>query len=1097
MRLTGAVAANATTGQLTATFANAPQLPFTDIKLSFNGGAKALFANPLGCGSATTNTTLSPYSGNAAATPSSAFTVDNNGSGGSCPATLPFAPATTATLSSKVAGASTNLTLNVARADGEGILSGLTMSLPEGMLANLNAVSKLCTETQAAEAKCPVESLIGSASVSAGAGTEPLALTGSLYLTTSYKGGQLGLAAVVPANAGPYKLGNVIARAAVSLNSATGQVTITTDPLPTIVGGVPLRLRNLKLEITKAGFLVNPASCATSAISGSLTSTAAQTQPFSSAVHIEGCGSLPFAPTLHVTPSTTSFDSPLGLTVAIGLISGSADLHNVVVTLPEGITLNPAVANGLQACTDAQLGAGTTNPVECPASSVVGNAEFVSPLLPTPLSGSIYIGQPLSSNPESGEEYRVFVAAKDPTYGISVRLVGALSANVGTGRLTATFANTPPIPFTETKLSFSGGEHAALASPEACGTATTASALQSSTGTEATPTSAYTVDANGAGEGCAPSIPFTPTFAVNPSTLAAGAFDPLSLGFESGDREQKLGSVAAQLPPGLLGEIAAVPTCPEPAAAQGSCGAESLIGSATVIVGLGTSPLQLSGRVYLTGPYEGAPFGLSVVVPALAGPYNLGTVVVRARIAVDPNDAHLTITSGAFPTMLAGVPLRLKALALAIERAGFMLNPTSCASGSVAATILSSIGSSQLASSPFQSTGCTGLAFTPTVSGTASAASERENGASLNLELSYPSEHQANLSAVSVSLPSQLVARVSTLGKACLESTFNANPAACPAAAKVGEASVSTPVLPGTMSGPVYLIATGGAAFPKLAVILSGDGVTLNLHGQTAIASGITSATFSGLPDVPIKRFSLTLPQGPSSLLALNGTLCGGALAMPTTLFGQNSKGIVESTTIAAPQCAPAAGSASGSGGSGGLSGLEISPSHFAAAGAGASIANGATTSARRRTHAKRHAQIGATVSFSAASAGHVSFVLERKTVGELRGRRCVAGTAKSGSHAHARRCVRYAKVAVRRALAGEMRGGHCAARASAAPLGRRCTRTTRVSAFSFRSAAGANSFRFSGRLGGRGLLPGAYRLVAEASASRASQSAPFWIVRG
>ena len=289
----------------------------------------------------------------------------------------------------------------------------------------------------------------------------------------------------------------------------------------------------------------------------------------------------------------------------------------------------------------------------------------------------------------------------------------------------------------------------------------------------------------------------------------------------------------------------------------------------------------------------------------------------------------------------------------------------------------------------------------------------------------------------------------------------------------------------------MYLIATGGAAFPKLAVILSGDGVTLNLHGQTAIASGITSATFSGLPDVPIKRFSLTLPQGPSSLLALNGTLCGGALAMPTTLFGQNSKGIVESTTIAAPQCAPAAGSASGSGGSGGLSGLEISPSHFAAAGAGASIANGATTSARRRTHAKRHAQIGATVSFSAASAGQVSFVLERKTVGELRGRRCVAGTAKGGSHAHARRCVRYAKVAVRRALAGEMHGGHCAARASAAPLGRRCTRTRRVSAFSFRSAAGANSFRFSGRLGGRGLLPGAYRLVAEASASRASQSAP------
>ncbi len=369
------------TGRLTATFENDPQLPFSDLKLNFKSGSKALFANPLGCGSATTETLLTPYSGNAPATPSSKFTVDNNGAGGSCPSTLPFSPGASATLSSKTAGGNTDLTLNVSREDGEDTLSGVTMRLP-GRPAREPLRGEALRRTAGGRGSCSAESKIGTASVTAGAGSEPLSLSGSVYLTSAYKGGQLGLSIVVPALAGPYNLGTVVVRAAVSLNTVNGQLTITTDPLPTIVGGVPLRLRTLKVEINKAGFLVNPSTCGTPSITGSVSSSGAQTTSFSSGVQIEGCNSLAFAPTLSVTPATTEFDSPLGLTMKIALASGSAELHSAVVTLPPGVSINPAAANGLEACSDAQLGVGTSNPVTCPVGSIVGTVEMHSPLLP-------------------------------------------------------------------------------------------------------------------------------------------------------------------------------------------------------------------------------------------------------------------------------------------------------------------------------------------------------------------------------------------------------------------------------------------------------------------------------------------------------------------------------------------------------------------------------------------------------------------------------------------------------------------------------------------------------------------------------------------
>ncbi|MHB8492131.1 MAG: hypothetical protein ACYDA6_07990, partial [Solirubrobacteraceae bacterium] len=1000
----------------------------------------------------------------------------------------------------------------------EQTLYGVTAKLPEGLLANIGSV-KLCEEPKAAEGTCSEESRIGTASVTAGAGSEPLPLSGPVYLTKAYRGASFGLSIAVPAIAGPYNLGTIVVRAAVGLSTVNGQLTITTDPLPTIVGGVPLRLRKLKVEINKAGFLVNPTTCSPTSITGNVTSTSAQSQPYSSALTMAGCASLPFAPTLSVTPSTTRSDSPLGLTVAMKLAAGSAELRNAVVALPAGVSLNPAVAAGLQACTDSQLSVGTNNPVECPTTSKVGVAEIATPLLPAPLTGSIYIGQPLSQKPESGEEYRLFVVAEDAADNVSVRLIGKLAANPETGQLTATFANTPPLPWAELKLSFNGGAHAPLASPESCGVASTTSSLSASTGASATPSSTYTVDWNGEGGSCPSGEPFSPALGTSLPSSAAGAFDPVTFSITSQDQQQNLGSLSATLPPGMLGDISAVARCGEPAAASGTCTQESRIGTATVSAGVGSEPLQLSGPVYLTGPYAGAPFGLSVVVPALAGPYDLGTVVVRATIAVNPENAQITITSGTLPTLLGGVPLRLKGIMLAVERHGFLFNPTSCAAASITATIVSAGGTSAHASSPLGLSGCTGLPFEPSVTASATIPGSSEDGAGLRVAISYPAQGQANLATVAATIPEALPVRLSTLHNVCTQATFTANPSACPAATKVGEATVTTPVLPDPMTGPAYLVSSGASSFPALDLPLEADGVHIVLHGQTDIRSGITSATFSALPDVPISHFVLNLPPGPDSLLSFNSNICETNLAMPTSLTGQNGAQSTLRPSVAASSC-PSSSSAGGAGPGAPLTALNIRPSHFAAARTGAGIA--AVGLAARHAHSGRsHAAVGATVSYTDTQAGTSTFSIERVLTGKRRGSSCVtaSGTKRRKSHRRgvagkhptmsngkhrAAACSIYVPVHFSWTLHGERRGKHCVAHARRhhrRSRGRSCTVHLNASSFGRHDSAGLNRFRFSGRLGERRLAPGAYRLRAVAAHARGHAGVPafalFWIVRG
>jgi hypothetical protein len=471
-----------------------------------------------------------------------------------------------------------------------------------------------------------------------------------------------------------------------------------------------------------------------------------------------------------------------------------------------------------------------------------------------------------------------------------------------------TFLNNPQVPFDSLRLSFFGGPRAALVNPPLCGTYTTSTEMTPwSGGASATPSWTFPITSGPGGSPCAASQPFSPSLVSGTESNQAGGFTPFSLTFDRSDGEQNMSRIQVKTPPGLLGTLAHVTLCAEPQAAQGTCGPESQIGHTTVGVGAGSNPFYVTGKVFLTGSYNGAPYGLAFVVPAVAGPLNLGVVVVRAAVNVDPHTAALTVTSEPLPQILQGVPLHIRAVNVTLDRPSFVFNPTSCDPLSIDAVMTSALGASVPVSTHFQATNCGALGFQPKFTVSTSGRTSRAHGASLDAKVIYPRGAQgtyANIAKVKVDLPKQLPSRLTTLQKACAAATFEANPANCPAASVVGIAKATTPILPVQLTGPAYFVSHGGEAFPSLIVVLEGYGVRVDLVGTTFISkAGITSSTFKTVPDVPVSTFELYLPEGPYSALAANGNLCTSKLAMPTAFVAQNGAVIHESTKIAVTGC--------------------------------------------------------------------------------------------------------------------------------------------------------------------------------------------------
>jgi hypothetical protein len=422
------------------------------------------------------------------------------------------------------------------------------------------------------------------------------------------------------------------------------------------------------------------------------------------------------------------------------------------------------------------------------------------------------------------------------------------------------------------------------------------------------------------------------------------------------DASQRFSGLNVTLPPGLIGKIAGIEQCPQAdiEAAQGrshegegalelshpSCPAGSEVGVVHVGTGSG-APLYVAGHAYFAGPYKGAPFSLVIVTPALAGPFDFGSVVVRAALYIDPTTAQVTVKSDPFPRILDGVPLDIRVVDVDMNRSQFTLNPTSCAAMAVTGEESSTAGSTAVLSDGFQAGGCATLPFKPGFTVSTSAKATRADGTSVTFKISYPASalgKEAWLSAAKFEFPKQLPARLSTIQKSCPAGTFDANPAACQGPSKIGTAVVRTQLLPVPLEGPVYFVSNGNAKFPEAVIVLQGDGVTVDLHSETFIneKTGVTSATLPAIPGVPFEEASVTLPSGPYSEFTANANLCTTsktvtvkrkvilkskghkktvtrkikesvtsalALEMPTVFTGQNGAQITQKTPITVTEC--------------------------------------------------------------------------------------------------------------------------------------------------------------------------------------------------
>lgn len=585
-----------------------------------------------------------------------------------------------------------------------------------------------------------------------------------------------------------------------------------------------------------------------------------------------------------------------------------SDLKTASIVLPPGMTMNPAAAAGLEGCTPEQIGIGTRNAVTCPAGSKLGTVTLEVPTLPAgSLTGNIYLGKP-ASGPITGPPYTIYLDAESSRYGVKVRLKGTIVPNPETGQLVTTFEENPEAPFNSVILSFRTGPLAPLANPLTCGSAETKVTLTPYSGTPASfsPTVApFTVS------GCpGPTPPFAaPGLGQEATLLPANAGGPTTFTFKlaRAEGQQYLSTVRTVLPPGLVGEIPKVNPCPEAQANAGTCSVESEIGTVSVQAGSGSSPYTFNGTVYLTEHYGNAPYGLSIVVPAVAGPFSLGNVITRAKVEVEPYTAQVVVSSQ-LPTIVAGIPIRLRSITFTVDRQGFYRTPTSCAAAPLQTllggtqTLPPSGSASATLESPVQATNCAALAFKPAFAAETNAKTSRTSGASLTVTIGQV-EGEAAIKRSVTTLPIQLPSRLATLQKACPEAQGAANIFGCPATSLVGHVKAVTPTLPGVMQGPVYIVSQGGRAFPNLEPVLQGDGVTVILIGNTDIHNGITTTTFAANPDVPISSFTLELPEGPHSLLSANGSLCRRPLAMPTTLEGQNGKQLVQRTKIKVSGC--------------------------------------------------------------------------------------------------------------------------------------------------------------------------------------------------
>lgn len=675
-------------------------------------------------------------------------------------------------------------------------------------------------------------------------------------------------------------------------------------------------------------FLTNPSACAATSLAFGrvdswenqgvfATASAGNSNGSGEPIGISGCDAVPFSPTLEARPTTDHADSPSGLDVNLHLPEqeplgiAEAQLKDATLNFPPGMTVNPASAAKLAGCSPDQMGLLTAvgQPVAhfneaavgCPDASKLGSVELVTATLPNPLQGSVYLASP-HQNP-FGSLLALYIVVEDPATGVLIKIPGEIKPDPQTGQLTVSFPHNPQLPFNDLKVNLFPGQRAPLKTPPTCGSFTTTSEMVPWTAPEGktkNPTDTFAILAGAGNSPCPASesgAPNQPSFKAGTEDPAAATYTPFVLRLSRSDGSQPIKGLEATLPKGLLGRLAGIPYCREAdlaaAAAKAgraeqasaSCPAASQVGSVGVAAGAGSEPLNVPGKAYLAGPYKGAPLSLAIVTPAVAGPFDLGTVVVRAPLYIDPVTTQIHVVSDPIPTILAGIPLDIRQITVRVDRPRFTLNPTNCEPTEVSGSSLSVFDQSASLASRFQVGGCNALGFKPRLALHLKGATKRTGHPALRAVL-RPRAGEANIARATVSLPHSEFLAQNHIKTICTRVQFAAGN--CPKGSVYGKATAWSPLLDKPISGPVYL-RSSNHPLPDLVADLNGQ-IRVTLAGRISSVRGGITNSFEMVPDAPVSKFVLQMQGGKKGLLENSRNLCRSQNRASVRFDGQNGK---------------------------------------------------------------------------------------------------------------------------------------------------------------------------------------------------------------
>lgn len=901
------------TGQITTSFDAVPDLSFSRFAIDFNTGPRALLTNPDTCGSHTIESTITPSSGGAAqaAVVNSVFSTSFDGAGAPCPAEQPFAPNFSASAASHVSGANTDLDLTVDSGAKDQQIRDFTVHLPVGLVADTDATTH-CTQTDAAAANCGAGSLVGSVQTKLGTGSETLDVAGSIYNVDPNSNEPARLAAIMPVVVGPYDLGKLSIPVSTFLRPGDYGVDAHAQ-IPLRYEGVTVRIHQMAMHMlgqaSGNGFIKNPSKCTagTNAITATMVSGSGKTVTDSDNYAVTGCPKdFVSAPTVAISGMNGEVEQPTGLTMDINSADDNPTIGSVKTTMPEGLTLNPAVGNVVDACSTAEIDAGGDN---CPAASAIGSAELETPLLPGTHLGKVYLETPGTT---AGTRYKLAVVIDLPGTNVVVRGVTTVdgtsdltngmgsTAEAGvTGRVVADFQSIPDLNFSHMRIKFDNGPNALLANAGTCGPQTIGVDMTpQSGGAMVSASDSYTLSYDGAGAPCPGTKSFNPTFSASLSTTQAAGNPNLTLSVSRQDKTQQLKEFNLQLPPGLVADTVHTPRCSVADSLTASCAANTVVGQVAASIGTGSNLLTMNGTVNNVMPVDpnNEPARMAVAFDVQVGPYNLGklSIPVTTELVTGAQPSDLAInTHTVIPQRYEGVPVRMRSMQIVLNGvvAGnpFMINPSKCGTHTLGAEMKSDEGQTATGSYTFTTSGCPAQ-FNPAID-TTIPTGETGIPTGFSFGINVPA-NSSSIQAVTTTLPQgfEINPGVANRGganalQACSTADIDAGGGACPASSQIGSVTLDTPLLPTQRTGHVYLETPGTTPSTryKLAIVIDLPGPDLIVHGQAHVngegggvgaGSGQVSAVFNNLPDIQFSNMTVNFDAGDHAMLTSPKT-CG------------------------------------------------------------------------------------------------------------------------------------------------------------------------------------------------------------------------------